>query len=157
MLKNPDKVFSTQLITVADDYLLQLIEVYPIKDIKNYIKIPNSLYPMLLELDKQFHSIDGQKPVIVLSNTLAQAKLGVGYTPTELSKYVIQNSKSLEILHLKLNEVKPKMEEQVYCSDNKTHEFKWLLKRNKISQLDILANEIKSIFQNNNNLRQFAY
>ncbi len=158
LLKKSDKIFSTQLIIVEDDYLLQLIEVYPFKDIKKYIKVPNSLYPMLLELDKQFHSEENvQNPVISISNTLAQAKLQVGYTPAELSKYHIQDGKSLELLHHKLNEVKPKLQEQVYCSDNKTHEFGWVVKRNERSQLDILANEIRSIFQNNTNLRQYAY
>lgn len=151
MLKKPDKVFSTQLITVSDEYLLQLIEVYPLKHIKKYIKIPNSLYPMLLEID------NNPEQVKRLSLSLAIAKLNVGYTPTELDKYHIPEIDSLRLLHLKLNEVKPRMEEQVYCSDKKTHQLKWVIKRNKKSLADTLAVEIRDIFQSNTNLRQFAY
>lgn len=155
MLQKPDKVFSTQLKVVDDSYLLQLIEVYPLKDIKKYIKIPSSLYPMLIELDKQFHS--EEKEVIRLSLEQAINKLKVGYTPTELdSKYYIPDSKNLEIIHYKLNN-QPKLREQVYCSDNKTHELKWVLQRNYKSLADTLAAEIRSIFQSNSNLRQYAY
>ena len=84
-------------------------------------------------------------------------KLHMGLTPGDLSKYFIEESKTLELLHDKLNEVKPNMEEQVYCSDEKYHQFSWILKRNKRSLSDTLATEINSIFQSNTNLRQFAY